>query len=151
MASAEMIRPYVEKLLKEWLGTDELIVDDDGDVPIRAGSSKYYVSILDRDPPLVRVWGTVLTGVKKSAKLLDAINDANTRILQCRMFFHDGDVMLASEILGEEIDKEELIEACNAVAQISDDFDDTLQAEFGGQKVFDDQGDTPPGEETVDV
>jgi hypothetical protein len=151
MPSAELVRPYVEKILKEWLTTDELIIDDDGDVPIRAGSSKYYVSIIDRDPPLVRVWGTLLHGVEKSAKLFEAINDANTRILQCRMFFHDGDVMISTEILASELDKDELIEACNAIAQISDDFDDALQAEFGGEKMFDDDGDTPPGNETVDV
>jgi hypothetical protein len=151
MANAEMIRPYVEKLLKEWTGTDALIIDEDGDIPFRVGSAMYYVSVLDRDPPLVRVWATLLRGVKKNMKLLDAINDANTRILQCRMFWHDDAVMLSSEIVAEDLDKDELIEACNAIAQIADDFDDTLQADFGGEKAFEDQSDTPPGAEVVDV
>ena len=151
MANAEMIRPYVEKLLKEWTGADELIVDEDGDIPFRVGSARYYVSILDRDPPLVRVWATLLRGVKKNMKLLEAINDANTRILQCRMFWNDGAVMLASEIVADDLDRDELIEACNAIAQIADDFDDILQADFGGEKEFEDQGDAAPGAEVVDV
>ena len=70
-----------------------MVIDEYGDAPIRAGSSRYHVSIIERDPPLVRVWGTVLREMTKSAKLFEAINDANTRILRCRMFFHEDDVM----------------------------------------------------------
>jgi hypothetical protein len=137
MPSVDMLRPYVERLLAEWLQTDDLVVDDDGDVPIRFGSALYYVGLVDRDPPLVRVWSTVLRDVEKSPELLDAINDVNTRIIQCRMFFDDGAVTLATEVIAEELGKEELIEVCNAIATIADDFDDDLQGRFGGTRGFD--------------
>lgn len=149
MPSVEILRPYVEKLLTEWLQVDNLVIDDDGDVPIRYGSVVYYVSLIDRDPPLVRVWANILRGVKKNMKLLEAINEANTTLLQCRMFWNDDAVIVSTEVVADELDKEELIEACDAIANIADEYDDALQKDFGGEKNFEDI--PTDGTETVDV
>ena len=150
MPTAEMLRPYVEKLLTEWLQTDKLIIDDDGDVPIHYNSALYYVSLLDREPPLVRVWSIVLRNIKKTPELLDAINEANTTILECRMFWYDDEVRLSGEILAEELQKEELIELCDAISKLADEYDDKLKEKFGGELGYTEPP-SQPGSETVDV
>ena len=47
----DVVRPYVEKLLKEFFGAETLIVDGDGGWPVRVGSAMSYVRLVDGDPP----------------------------------------------------------------------------------------------------
>ncbi len=54
-SKAEILRPYVESVVREYLEIPEggeLKKDDDGDIPIRWGSAVYYVRLVDRDPVL---------------------------------------------------------------------------------------------------
>ncbi len=44
MTRLEVLRPFVEQTVKEFLGVEELKVLDDGTIPIRAGSSAVNVS-----------------------------------------------------------------------------------------------------------
>jgi hypothetical protein len=76
-------------------------------------------------------------------ELLDAVNNANTHMLQCRLFWHDDALMVATEIVAEDLGREELIEACRAIAAIADELDDEFQPRFGGEKAFDDEGAVP--------
>lgn len=139
MARADVLRPYVEKTLKELLQTDNLIIDDDGDVPIRTGSSMYYVRLLDREIPLVRVFATLVTGVKKNAKLLGALNDINNDIAMARVFWCEDDVIVSSEMVAETLDKIELDQACRNISWIADTYDTKLHEEFGGKMSFADE------------
>ena len=72
-----MIKPYVEKVVAEYLGTPQgdLHVDDDGSIPIRRGSTAYFVRLLDGEPPLVQVYSTMLYEVPrfKSSPLLNSV------------------------------------------------------------------------------
>jgi hypothetical protein len=39
MTRLEVLRPFVEQTVKEYLGVEELMVNEDGTIPIRAGST----------------------------------------------------------------------------------------------------------------
>ena len=134
------VRARVEALLADLLGADELIVDDDGDVPVRWGSAIFYVRVIDGEPSIVRIFSPMLQGVKASKRLFRAINDINSQVVTGRMFWLDNDILVCAEIVGDHLDRAELEHACHAVATISDAFDDELQREHGGTRAFEDDG-----------
>ena len=147
MNRVDLVKPYVEKVLKEYLETETLIIDDDGDVPIRVGSAMYYVRVLDMDPVMVRLFAPLVRNVKKSAKLLEAINQINTEIIGARVFWDDDDVTVATEMPAETLDPAEMSGQCVNIGNIADTYDNKLQEEFGGEVFFTE----PEGEESVDV
>lgn len=134
---ADVVRPHVEQLLKGILGSEDLVVDEDGDIPVRSGSALFYVRVLDGDPSLVRVFSTMLTGVKPTKKLFKTLNDINAQIVSGRVFWVDEDIVVVTEIVGSHLDREELEHACRAIGTIADTFDDQIQREHGGEKAFD--------------
>ena len=76
----EVLRPFVEQTVKEFLGVEELKVLDDGTIPIRAGSSAVNVRLLEGlagGHPLLQVSSPMLRGVKPSPELLEKLNDMN--------------------------------------------------------------------------
>ena len=137
----DVLRPYVHQVVREYLGLEPEIaleVDDDGDVPIRWGSALYYVSILDRDPVLVRVWSIVLRSVDHSDELLAELNDINASIVAGRVFFKEDRLIAATELRADTMDRGELEFACWAIGSLADWIDTTLAVRFGGTKHFDD-------------
>lgn len=138
-------RAYVQSLAREILqldAADDLTIEDNGDIPIRLGSALYRISILDLDPPLVRVWARVLQGVEHSADLLEELNDLNRNIMSARVFFVPDDdsptgrVIAATEIPAETMDAGDLAHACAAIASLADWVDTTLMVRFGGRTAF---------------
>ena len=88
--------PYVEEMLKDYLGVSELVTDDEGDYPVRAGSAKYYVRLdNEAEPTSVRVYAHILVGVTANAKLYETLNAVNSHITFGRMF-HQGDAVLVA-------------------------------------------------------
>jgi hypothetical protein len=140
-------RAYVQALARETLGLgpdDELTVEANGDIPIRLGSAMYRISVLDQDPPLVRVWSRILQHVEGSTELLEEINDLNRGIVSARVFFVKDDdaatgrVVAATEIPAESMDLGDLAHACSAIASLADWVDTTLMIRFGGRTAFSD-------------
>jgi Putative bacterial sensory transduction regulator len=141
-----VLRPHVEQTLRTYLGlepSDTLTVDPDGDIPVRRGSALYYVSLLDHDPVLVRVWSIVLEAVEADAvaDLLVELNDVNATILGARVFLASDRVIAATELRADTLDLDELADACDAIGALADWIDNTLQIRFGGRRHFRDDGD----------
>jgi hypothetical protein len=85
----EVIRPFVEQTVKEFLGVDELKVMEDGTIPIRAGSSAVNVRLLEGPTgghPLLRVSSPLLHGVPSSPELLTKLNEMNAAFSFARAF-----------------------------------------------------------------
>ncbi len=73
MPETDDVRPRLTAVLRAYLALgpdEELIVDEDGDVPIRYESAMYFVRLLERDPPLVQVFSHVLRDVPDGATVL---------------------------------------------------------------------------------
>src|SRR5829696_4366308 len=109
MAKAEVIRPYLEKLMKELLNAESLVIWDDGTIPIRAGSAGVYVKLDEpNDRPLVHVYSPMLRGVANTPALLERLNGINATSYQARVFWLEEQVIVAIDLLAEALDKEEL-------------------------------------------
>ena len=146
MTRIEVLRPYVEKVLSEYLGAEHLIADKDGDYPVQHGSALYYVRLVDQKPPVVRVFSWMLHDVERTPELLAELNDINMSVSFVRLFWSEGDVIVATELLAETLDPEELAEACDTVGQVADRHDSRLRERFGGKIQFEEPavGDDEP-------
>jgi hypothetical protein len=136
VTKAEVIRPFVEKTVQELLGVEQLQVNDDGSIPIRRGSTAVYVRLLDDEPPILRVFSPMLHGIPKTPPLLERLNDLNTAIRFARLFWVGDQVILATELVAETLDKEEVANAIDVVVGGADRLDDALRSEFGGEVLF---------------
>jgi hypothetical protein len=145
MAKAEVIRPYLEKLMKELLGVESLVIWDDGTIPIRSGSAGVYVKLDEpNDRPLVHVYSPMLRGVANTPALLERLNGINATSYQARVFWVEEQVIVAVDLLAEALDKEELSGAVDLVSGFADHWDTELRAAFGGDIQFEDATPDPP-------
>jgi hypothetical protein len=139
----EVIRPFVEQTVKEFLDVDELKVMDDGTIPIRAGSSAVNVRLLDGPAgghPILRVASPVLHDVTPSRELLEKLNEMNAAFSFARVFEVDGTVIIAMELFAEELTAAQIDYACGLVTFAADHWDDELKRTFGGQTFFEGDG-----------
>jgi hypothetical protein len=138
VARLDIIKPYVEKAVAEYIGTpaDELTINEDGSIPIRRGSTAYYVRLLDGAPPMVQVYATMLYEVPKSPELLDRLNEINAETMFARAFWSGEQIIVATELVADSVDKDQIANACGVVGTVSDHFDDELRTKFGGQTIF---------------
>jgi Putative bacterial sensory transduction regulator len=148
VARLDVIRPFVEKAVAEYIGTkpDDLMVNEDGSIPIRRGSTAYYVRLMDGSPPMVQVYSTILYDVQKSPELFERLNEINAETMFARAFWTGDSVVVATEMVADSIDTEQLANACGVVGTVSDHFDDELRSSFGGRTIFNDESDGPAGE-----
>ena len=143
MTRLEVIRPFVEQTVREFLGVDELKVMDDGTIPIRAGSSAVNVRLLEGPSgghPLLRVASPLLHDVEASPELLEKLNDMNAAFSFARVFEVDGTVIIAMELFAEELTTAQIEYACGLITFAADHWDDELQRSFGGQTFFEGGG-----------
>src|SRR5215213_3666721 len=139
MARVDAVRPYVEQLLQEFCETEHLVVDGDGDVPIRKGSTMYWVSLFEiEEEAQVRVWSFMARDVPDADDLYRYLNAINSTIRYSRVYYEDNDVIVSYELLAEDLDPRELQNACECIGGIYDAYDDALVAKFGGRVFFPD-------------
>lgn len=141
MGRIDRIRPYVEKLLREGFGIPDLGPDADGDYPFRFRSAGYYVRLFNEQSPTVQLFSIVVRDIKRSPKLLAALNDVNAKASFVRVYWLDQRVVVATELVAETLDAEELGNACNVVGQLADAIGKGIVAEFGGKLLFEEPSD----------
>lgn len=139
MANIEMIRPYVEKKIAEYLGIESVKTDPDGDIPIRFGSTVCVVKLLEGPTgPMMRVFSPFIREVQKSTELLEKLNEMNSAAPYVRFFWLEKTVFCAIDVIATDLEKDEIGNALSAVAWHSDNLDEQLIKEFGGKRVFED-------------
>ena len=132
MSPNKAIRARVQRLLSDYLGADAADPADEPAV-IRSGSAIVYVRLIAADPPLVRVFSPMLTGVPESPELLAELNVINSTACFARVFWRDGKVFAAAEHLAADLDDPELTNICDWVSDLADHHDNRLQDLFGGE------------------
>ncbi|MDQ1437646.1 MAG: hypothetical protein QOK43_1275 [Acidimicrobiaceae bacterium] len=143
MGRLDRIRPYLEKLLREGFNIPDLAPDPEGDYPLRYRSAGYYVRLMNELSPTVQVFSVALRDAKRSAKLFTAVNDINAHIAYARAYVVDRQVVVATELVADTLDAEELGNACTIIGRIADKIGPELQAQFGGHVLFEDGPDQP--------
>lgn len=136
MTELMWIRSHVEQLLEcEW-DACRLQADSDGDYAFRRGTAACWVSVLDTDPVMVRVFAHAAYGLKPSLKLFTEINEIQRRALSCRVEFGEGVVVVSQTISPQGLTQPVLRQALNAVSGAADDIGTLLAAMFGGQTPY---------------
>lgn len=147
MAHAAMVRAYVEKLLEEGFG-EEVPAESDGTYPVPGDG----LVVVDVDggggfAPRVAVRGLVADGVKRSARLLAALNELNAELTYGRVWWHEGQVVAEVGIVAEGVDHDHLRNAIGVVAWLTASLGPDLARRFGGQPSTATSGpDQPRGE-----
>jgi hypothetical protein len=115
--------------------TDQLRVDADGDVGIRAGSAMIFVRAQD-DPPLVDVFSPLLTGVEETESLYRRLSDLTNGLVIGRVYCTGDTVWASIPVFGQDFAPTHLLLALRAMIALADDLDDQLRREFGGSRFF---------------
>jgi T3SS (YopN, CesT) and YbjN peptide-binding chaperone 1 len=131
MRTATLLRGHVERTLQEHWDRRELVVDDDGDYPWRAGRAMCWVRVED-DPPAVCVFAHAAHGVKRSARLLAEVNELNGSARWVKVFWHDGVVHVRRVLDLDACDPAAIRHACDCVGSVAEEIGPTLAAVFGG-------------------
>ena len=133
---SDIIRPYIERLIGDWLEGPVMATDDQGRYHVRVNTSGFIVEIVDFEPTLVRLWSPVVIGVEKTPELLDTLNGLNASGLGLRVFHVDDKVVLATELVAETLDAREMHFACHLLAGAAERLGPELVALHGGQTLF---------------
>ena len=132
-----MLRPYVEQKVAEYLGIEKVAVDDDGDIPIKAGSAVCYARLFDSsNGPIFRAFAPLLLDVPKSEALLERLNELNGIAHFVRYFWQAEQVFCSVDLPAEDLQPGEIQLALLAVSVGADEYDDELKTAFGGRRMI---------------
>ena len=120
---------------------DQLQVDSDGDVGIRAGSAMVFVRVRD-NPPLVDVFSPVLTEVEPTEQLYVKLSELTNRMPIGRLYCSGDTVWASIPVFGRNFQATHLMLAVQVMTGLADELDDRLHGEFGGKRFFG-EGDKP--------
>jgi hypothetical protein len=136
MTELMWIRSHVELLLQREWDVCRVVVDADGDFPFRHETAACYVSVLDIEAPMVRVFAHAAYGLKPTLKLLRELNEIQRRALSARVELR-GDVVVVSQTLSPiGLAQPVLAQAMDAVATVAADIGTLLAGMFDGNTPF---------------
>lgn len=141
MALIDLARSHVKECLREAFELSQVVVDHDGDLPFRAGTAAYFVSVRP-DGQKVRAWSMVVRGIKVNAAVLREINEVNAGLETCRMFAVNDRVIVEGILPVDGLTPETLQELCLEVGVTADQVGQMMAAVHGGQLWFDDDDET---------
>lgn len=135
----ERVRTVVATMSKTTV--DQLQVDTDGDIGIRAGSAMVFVRVRD-NPPLVDVFSPILTEVEPTEQLYVKLSELTNRMPIGRLYCAQDTVWASIPVFGRNFQAIHLMLAVQVMTGLADELDDRLHGEFGGKRFFG-EGDKP--------
>ena len=135
----ERVRTVVATITKT--EPEQLQVDSDGDIGIRAGSAMVFVRVRD-NPPLVDVLSPVLTEVEPTEQLYVKLSELTNRMPIGRLYCTNDTVWASIPVFGRNFQASHLMLAVQVMTGLADELDDRLHGEFGGKRFFG-EGDKP--------
>lgn len=115
-------------------------IDSDGDFTFQEGSARVFVGVAEHpngDATIVRVFGLMVTGAKLSPELYEYVALNTDNWVFGHIALHPDDkgtatIVFCTRLLGDFLDKDELMYAVFGIANTADQLDDELAARFGG-------------------
>jgi hypothetical protein len=120
---------------------DQLQLDTDGDIGIRAGSAMVFVRVRD-NPPLIDVFSPILTEVEPTEQLYVKLSELTNRMPIGRLYCAQDTVWASIPVFGRNFQATHLMLAVQVMTGLADELDDRLHGEFGGKRFFG-EGDKP--------
>jgi hypothetical protein len=140
MSELMWIRSHVERLLQDEWQACRVEADCDGDYPFREGTAACWVSVMDTEPIMVRVFAHAATGVKSSLKLLSELNAIQWRALSASISLRGGTVVVEQTISPIGLTQPVLAQAMRAVGGVADDIGLLLAGMFNGATPYPSSG-----------
>lgn len=137
MNESMWFRAYVEQLLREQWGLDQVVSDTDGDYPYRYGTAACWVRVEHGSPLALRVMAHAAHSVKRTAKLLAELNEISSRTRFGSVTWVNGVVSCQYAVPASAVDAEVLGEVCRLVGSQADQLGELLATVFGGITPFD--------------
>ena len=136
MSETQWIRSHVEVLLQREWEVCRVLTDPEGDFPFRQGTAACWVSVLDLDPPMVRVFAHAAFGLKPTLALLRELNEIQHRTLSAAVELCDDAVVVSQTISPVGLTQPVLAQALASVSMVADDIGPLLSAMFDGSTPF---------------
>ena len=139
MTRLEILQPFVEKTVAEYLGIEQVQVWEDGTIPIRSGTTIVNVRLVQGEDPsraILQVYSPMLREIQSSPELLAKLNEVNANLMFVRAFWTDQQVILALELLAETLDRDQVAHAVRLVSLAGNFWDSELNRGFGGSTYF---------------
>jgi hypothetical protein len=133
MSRIDVLRPFIEKNLATMLERERVAPDADGEYNFPQGSAEVTLRLIDEPVPLLQLSAVLVSGVKKKARLLDAVNEVNATEVGFRVFRFEDLIIAAWEVPADTLDPRQFTEICHRFAEIADRLDTTLARKFGGK------------------
>jgi hypothetical protein len=109
--------------------------DEDGDIPVRAGTAMVFVRVPD-DAPVVEIFSPVLLDVDWSPDLLSRLSEINGRIRFGKLSYSHHIVFASMSVFAHPFAPTHLRHALTVMSELADDVDESLQQQFGGRVFF---------------
>jgi hypothetical protein len=139
MTRLEVLQPFIEKTVAEYLGIEHVEVWEDGTIPIRSGTTIVNVRLVEGENtshPILQVYSPLLSEIERSPELLTKLNEVNSSLTFVRAFWTDRQVVLAMELLAESLDRDQVAHAVSLVSLAGNFWDSELHKTFGGRTYF---------------
>ena len=136
MSQISWIRSHVEVLLQREWDVCRVVVDEDGDVAFRSGTAACWVSVLESEPPMVRVWAHAAHGIKATLPVLRELNELQSRAVSAQVHHHNGCIVVSQTISPVGLSGEVLMQAVETVSSVAQDIGPLFAAMFGGATPF---------------
>ena len=135
-----MARSHVKELLRTAFGFEQVLVDEDGDVPMPCGTAIVYASVVGKGR-LVRVWSRAVSGVQPTKAVLREVNDANVHAGVARVYAQHHSVWVEGHFPVEGLRAKDLEQLCREVGDLADHLGQLLAAVHGGTVTFPEEAD----------
>jgi hypothetical protein len=133
MSRIDVLRPFIEKNLATLLETERVAPDGDGEYTFPHGSAEITLRLLDAPMPLLQFSAVLVSGVKKKARVLEAVNEVNAAELGLRAFRFEDLVIAAWEVPADTLDARQFADACRRFGEAADRLDTALARKLGGK------------------
>lgn len=138
----EELRTMVEATVALHIGQDELVRDDDGDIPIRARKVPLWVRVLD-DSPTVRIFSHIVEGVLSSRQARIEADILNRQHRQLKFAVQDRRLVASIDLPAAPFVAQHLRDMLDLADEVLNDIADDLVLRTSGRLFFNSKSPRP--------
>lgn len=132
MSYEDMARSHVKELAREAFELEQVVADDDGDLPFPCGTAMVYLSVVG-EGRLMRVWSRAVAGIAVNKAVLREINEVNAGLVISRVWANDSEVWIEACMPVEVLRPLDIGCLVSEVGRTSDRLGSMLAAVHGGR------------------
>jgi hypothetical protein len=138
--TSEGLDKWIEMTLMEAYGLPAVQRDQDGDIPLRRGSTVLFVRPHDGKSPFLEIFAPLVLDCVMSPAVYEAVNTINLQVPMAKAVVagDGGQIVLSAQLLTNTLSTAEFLLAVDLVSHAADHFDTLLEKQFGGRTLLED-------------